>query len=227
MKINKKIIFITLIIIVAILLIAVPLFFKDNKKTNPEVKQPEVTNTNEPTEDAYKTVAVKYCSDRLKSLSGTAKEGQKVHNNAELEYLSLNFDQDADREILALCDTDTTIDRTKGSDYMAFIVLDKQEEGYKAIYSSDYEALALDDAYPEGGYFRNLKIEDINKDGIDEITWKNGTSLSFTQVNIYSPKTNQYFSKTKDYKTSRITFSDNLTSEMQTFKDYLNNYSID
>jgi hypothetical protein len=225
MKINKKIIFITLIIIVAILLIAIPLFFKDNKKTNLEVK-PEITNTNEPVEDAYKTIAVKFCSDRLKSLSSTAKEGQKVHNNANLEYSSLNFDQDVDKEILALCDADTAIDR-KGPGYMALIVLDEQDEGYKVIYSSDYEALALDDAYPEGGYFRDLKIEDINKDGVDEIVWKNGTSLSFTRVNIYSPKTNQYFSKTKDYKTSKITFSDNLTPELQVFKDYLNNYSID
>lgn len=226
MKINKKIIFITLIIIVAILLITVPLFLKDNKKTNPEVK-PEITKTNEPAEGAYKTLAVKFCSDRLKSLSATAKEGQKVHNNAELEYLSLNFDQDADQEILALCDADTAVDRVKGSAYMALIVLDKQEEGYKVIYSSDYEALALDDAYPEGGYFRNLKIEDINKDGTDDIIWKNGTSLSFTRVSIYSTKTNQYFTKTKDYKTGKITFSDNLTPDLQVFKDYLNNYSID
>jgi hypothetical protein len=45
-------------------------------------------------------------------------------------------------------------------------------------------------------------------------------------VNIYSPKTNQYFNKTKDDKTGKITFSDNLTPELQAFKDYLNNYSI-
>ncbi|MFA5431433.1 MAG: hypothetical protein WC319_00925 [Candidatus Paceibacterota bacterium] len=226
MKVNKKIVFILLTILVVILLITIPLFLKSNKNTNLEIK-PEIINVSEATDESkYKEVATKFCIDRLKALSSIAKEGQKVYNNTELEYLSFNFDQDLDKEILALCDIDTVVDRTNGSDYMALIILDKQEKEYKVIYSSDYEVLALEDAYPEGGYFRDLKINDINKDGIDEIVWRSGTSLVFTMVNIYSPKTNQYFNKTKDDKTGKITFSDNLTPELQAFKDYLNNYSI-
>lgn len=224
MKIDKNFIIVA-VVIIAILIAA--FFFVNNKKTTtPEVKQPEVTNTNTVTkEPEYESAAARYCSDRLKNLSNLAKAGQKFYNNDEVSYLSFNFDQDADKEILALCDKDTTKDQAK--DYMSLIVLDKKDNEYKVVYSSDYEALALEDAYPEGGYFRNLKLEDIDKDGIDEIIWTNGTTDVFKMVNIYNPKTNQSYSKTKDYKTGRITFSSSLTSEVQVFKDYITNYSID
>jgi len=224
MKIDKNFI---IVVVVILAILGVAFFFVNNKKTTtPEVKTPEVTNTDVVTEEPdYKSAATRYCSDRLTNLSSTAKAGQKFYNNTEVEYLSFNFDQDADKEILTLCDRDTTV--TKVKDYMALIVLDKKDSEYKVVYSSDYEALALEDAYPEGGYFRNLKIEDIDKDGVDEIVWTNGTTDIFKMVNIYNPKTNQSYSKTKDYKTGRITFSSNLTSETQVFKDYINNYSID
>ena len=137
-----------------------------------------------------------------------------------------NFDIDQDREIIGLCEPDGW------GGYMVLFVLDKQNEKYEPVLVKD-----RGDAFVKRYYkFANLRIRDIDKDGIDEIIfeergWYGGGGVFY--LHLYSPKHQEWFYGNNWWQEDIITgirkegveFSPNLDLEKyKVFKEFFLEY---
>lgn len=132
--------------------------------------------------------------------------------------LFLNFDNDGDKEILGFCWGEL------GKNGLLF-VLDKQDNQYKSI-------LEKEGTSGQRHYnFQDLKINDIDGDGIDEImygeeSWYMAGGDSY--LYLYSPKYKEWlyrdswWDSTSGTKKEGVKFSSNLDLEKyKAFKDFL------
>jgi len=138
------------------------------------------------------------------------------------EFL-LNFDNDEDLEIAVLCGEGTS----NGGLKMGLYVLDKQDYEYKLVLEEERIRVAQHEVY-----FENLKGEDIDKNGIDEILFREdywGALGGCATLFLYSPHYNEWFSKSvcSEYlelgeRKIKTELSPNLASEKyKVFKDFL------
>lgn len=115
-------------------------------------------------------------------------------NNFYLESAQfLNFDIDEDKEIIGLCWTKET--DKKG----LLIILDKQNNQYKPVLEKEGEK------HQRHYIFENLKINDIDEDGIDEIIYKEtGWYIAGgnSYLHLYSPKYQEWFYRDKWWRLS-------------------------
>jgi len=98
-----------------------------------------------------------------------------------------NFDEDQDKEILGSCEPDLW------GGYMVIFVLDKKDDEYKTVLIKDRGKENYGQRYFN---FADLRVRDIDKDGIDEIIfyesgWYGGGGDNY--LHLYSPKYNEWF----------------------------------
>jgi len=141
-------------------------------------------------------------------------------NNFYLESVRfLNFDNDSDKEILGLC--------WKGEydkEGLLF-VLDKQNNQYKSVFEKEGET------HQRYYTFENLKINDVDEDGIDEIIYEEkGWYMAGgdSYLHLYSPKYQEWFyrdnwwDETTGTRKEGVKLSPNLDLEKyKVFKDFL------
>ena len=112
-----------------------------------------------------------------------------------VKYSSLlNFDQDGDNEILVICGDSS--EWSVGSEIWSknFYILDKQNQDYKLIWQRNTSK----DFYSNLYTIRRPEINDVNKDGIDEIfftgsIWGGTCTGASDLFFLYSPKYNELF----------------------------------
>ncbi len=139
----------------------------------------------------------------------------------------LNFDSDEDKEIISLCWNG----EYSGKEGILF-VLDKQNNQWKSVWEKEG---GIDQRYFT---FENLRINDVDNDGIDEIIyeergWYGGGGNNY--LHLYSPKYDEWFLRDswwswdleKEEEITGTNFSPNLDlEEYKVFKEFLENYSI-
>lgn len=145
-----------------------------------------------------------------------------IDHDRVMQVSFLNFDQDLDREIIGLC---------RKPDEKLLFVLDRQNNQWKPVLEKK-EILAKRHLV-----FEDLKIKDIDKDGIDEIiyretVWYARVGNSF--LYLYSPKYNEWFWRDEWWridieteKTEGMYFSLNLDFEkFKIFKEFLQKHQV-
>lgn len=143
-------------------------------------------------------------------------------NNFYLESVQfLNFDIDEDREIVGICW------RGNFDKEGILFILNKQNDEYKSVLEKEGK---ISQRYYT---FRGLGIEDIDGDGINEITyeevgWYGGGGFSYLHLN--SPKHNEWFWRNDWWKIDiesgekkeGTSFSPNIDlEEYKVFKEFL------
>lgn len=132
-----------------------------------------------------------------------------------------NFDEDEEKEIIGIC--------WRGFEYDKegiLFVLDKQNNKYKSVLEKEGRI------HQRYYTFKNLKVEDVDKDGIDEIIygeigWYLAGGNSY--LHLYSPKYQEWFYRdnwwdvtTTGIRKEGIGFSPNLELEKyKAFKEFL------
>ncbi len=157
---------------------------KNKKVVNPV---PQISASAEPTatpeiKDEIEDVALNFC---------TRKGPSAFHGNytGYLSKLSMNFDNDKDKEIVGVCSTGQS--DKEGLLY----VLDLSNGEYVSIFEEE-GSIQHQRFYD----FQNLMIKDVDKDGIDEIIYEGkGWAMSGGEswLKLYSPKYKEWFEKDK------------------------------
>jgi len=127
-----------------------------------------------------------------------------------------NYDEDPEKEIVGTCQWDLW------GGYMAFFILDKQDDKYEPVMIRDRG----DNPGQRNYSFANLSIKDLNDDGIDEIIyeeagWYGGGGNEL--IYVYSPKHDDFFwrkdpwihGEDNDREYGKPVFSENIEESIE------------
>jgi len=173
--------------------------------------------------DAPMQAATEFCMNRKNNEQSQNNFALAASYPSDTSYVGpvfyLNFESNKKKDIVGTCDPDSM------GGYRVLFVL--------AYRDGAYEPVLVEESNQVQGFanFVDLKVKDIDQDGIDEIIYsatKWTMNWNNTEINVYAPKYQEWFSVMEDVfydegvYTRNVTYSDNLENKnFIHFKEFL------
>ena len=152
------------------------------------------------------------------------KTNASAYNNGPSNLITINVDSDPDKETLGLCSVSPN-GKGKGDLIKTVFIIDDSKHENALLYSNtDYE-------FQRSVVFENLRSEDVDKDGVDEIIYKSygwSSQGGANNVFLYSPLHKQLFLIIENIAldnngkvTKKVSFSKNIEKSPKLFVQLL------